>query len=93
MAEQTSPSGQADLAALTRTVEALVARVESLEAQVAALRGTEEVSEDVIIAISAAVSAYLGNRARVKAVRFQRDSTSWAQQGRQRVQSHEITRA
>ncbi|WP_026925819.1 hypothetical protein [Granulicoccus phenolivorans] len=93
MAEQTPPAGSTDPADLARAVAALTARVEALETQIAALRGNQEIPEDVIIAISAAVSAYLGNRARVKAVRFQRDSSTWAAQGRQRVQSHEIARS
>lgn len=50
------------------------------------LRSDVEIPEDVLMAISAAVSAYLGNKGKVKAVRFSRHRT-WAAQGRQAVQS------
>ncbi len=55
---------------LTQQVADLMRRVNSLEEQLAKLRAAEEIDEDVMIAISAAVAAYTGYRGRVKAVRY-----------------------
>lgn len=62
-------------------------RLDAAEAEIAELRKRSDASipEDVIIAISAAVSAFLGNKGKVKAVRYSRHRT-WAMQGRQQVQ-------
>jgi methylmalonyl-CoA carboxyltransferase large subunit len=50
----------------------------------------EEISDEVMLAISAAVAAFLGERAHVRAVRLAR-SGAWAQQGRVFIQaSHRI---
>jgi methylmalonyl-CoA carboxyltransferase large subunit len=58
---------------------------------VAAAPEPEEVSEEVMLAISAAVAAYLGKRARIRAVRLARTG-AWAQQGRVFIQaSHRIS--
>ena len=46
-----------------------------------------DIPEDTLMAIAAAVSAYLGNRGTVKAVRFARTDT-WASQGRRCQQRH-----
>ena len=75
------------LARLSNQVEKLSRNVTKLENEVAALkqRSDEEIPEDVLIAISAAVSAYMGNRGTVRAVDFWRHR-SWSQQGRQAVQ-------
>ncbi|QMV85890.1 hypothetical protein HW450_03975 [Corynebacterium hindlerae] len=69
-------------------VASLASRLESVESELAELkrRSDAEIPEDVLMAISAAVSAYLGNRGREKAVKFSRHRT-WAAQGRQAVQS------
>lgn len=63
-------------------------RLKAAEQEIAELklRSDVEIPEDVLMAISAAVSAYLGNKGKVKAVRFSRHRT-WAAQGRQAVQS------
>ena len=75
------------LARLSNQVEKLSRNVTKLENEVAALkqRSDEEIPDDVLIAISAAVSAYMGNRGTVRAVHFLRHR-SWSQQGRQAVQ-------
>ncbi|AHI22159.1 hypothetical protein [Corynebacterium vitaeruminis] len=67
----------------------LTKRLDAAEAEIAELRKRSDASipEDVVIAISAAVSAFLGNKGKVKAVRYQRHRT-WAAQGRQNVQHH-----
>lgn len=73
-----------DLQAL---VQSLVTRLDAAEAEIAELRKRSDASipEDVVIAISAAVSAFLGNRGKVKAVKYARHRT-WAAQGRQTMQ-------
>jgi methylmalonyl-CoA carboxyltransferase 12S subunit len=68
---------------LKALVAELAARVQTLEEQ-AALRHPE-VSEDVLLAISAACAAYLGKRATMTQVHMHRGST-WASQGRAVVQ-------
>ncbi|MDU0478913.1 hypothetical protein QVA66_06635 [Staphylococcus chromogenes] len=76
-------------AELKALVEKLSQRLDDVESQLAELkkRSDVEISEDVLLAISAAVSAYLGNRGKIKAVKLARHST-WASQGRQHVQTH-----
>jgi methylmalonyl-CoA carboxyltransferase 12S subunit len=81
---------EATPAELAATLRALVERVERLEAELDALRGASvapEVPEDVVIAVSAAVAAFLGHRAKVKQVHY-RTGQAWAQQGRAVVQGH-----
>lgn len=81
-----------DIAELRTAVEALTARVDDLEAEVRTLRARlpgPEVSPEVVVAISAAVAAYLGLRARVKQIHY-RSGAAWAQQGRAAVQGHQI---
>jgi methylmalonyl-CoA carboxyltransferase 12S subunit len=80
------------VADLLATVNALVARVESLESELAAVRADmprPEVPDDVVIAISAAVAAFLGHRARLTQVHY-RTSQTWAQQGRAAVQRRNV---
>ncbi|GAB3712116.1 hypothetical protein [Mariniluteicoccus flavus] len=76
---------------LLELVKQLSARLESVESELAEIkaRSDAEIPEEVVMAISAAVSAYLGNRARVKAVHFRRTG-AWAQQGRSAVQSRTV---
>lgn len=71
------------VAELKAVVAELVDRVQSLEEQVA--RRHPEVSEDVLLAISAACAAYLGKRAVIKQVHLRRGNT-WASQGRAAAQ-------
>lgn len=50
----------------------------------------EEIPDEILIAISAAVAAYLGKRAHIRTVRLL-SSTAWAQQGRVNIQaSHRL---
>lgn len=77
----------ADLLAAVRT---LADRVAHLEAELEAVRSPHRepgVPDDVVIAISAAVAAFLGHRARVKQVHY-RTGQAWAQQGKAVVQGH-----
>jgi methylmalonyl-CoA carboxyltransferase large subunit len=56
----------------------------------AAVAAQEEYSEDLLLAISAAVAAFLGKRPRIRAIRLV-DTGDWAQQGRVFVQaSHSL---
>jgi methylmalonyl-CoA carboxyltransferase large subunit len=71
------------VAELKALVAELTARVQKLE-EVAAERHPG-VSEDVLLAISAACAAYLGKRATIKQVHLRR-GTTWASQGRAVVQ-------
>jgi len=50
----------------------------------------EEVTDEILLALSAAVAAYLGKRAPIRTVRLL-GSTAWAQQGRVNIQaSHRL---
>ena len=83
---------QPTLAELLATVQQLAARVEQLEGELASVRAElppREVPEDVVVAVSAAVAAFLGHRAKLKQVRY-RSGQAWTQQGRAAVQGHRI---
>ena len=74
------------VAELKAQVAELVARVQMLEEQNAGRH--PEVSDDVVLAISAACAAYLGKRAKIKQVHLLRGGV-WASQGRAAIhQSH-----
>jgi len=74
------------VAELKAQVAELIARVQALEEQ--ASRRHPEVSDDVVLAISAACAAYLGKRAKIKQVHLLRGGV-WASQGRAAIhQSH-----
>ncbi|WP_409484571.1 hypothetical protein [Arsenicicoccus dermatophilus] len=76
------------VAELQSLVADLTARLEALEAVVGAK--ADEVPSEVLLAISAAVAAYLGKRATVKQVHLRRGS-AWSSQGRSDIQhSHQI---
>ncbi len=64
---------------LLQLVRSLSERVESLETEVKSLRllCNDEVSEDVMVAIAAAVAAYLGHRARKRQPTFARKTSEW----------------
>ncbi len=71
------------IAELKALVAELAARVHTLE-EVAA-KQHPEVSDDVLLAITAACAAYLGKRATIKQVHLRRDST-WTSIGRAAAQ-------
>jgi methylmalonyl-CoA carboxyltransferase large subunit len=71
------------VAGLSALVAELTARIQTLEDRAALWH--PEVSEDVLLAISAACAAYLGERATVKQVHLRRGGT-WASQGRAAAQ-------
>ena len=79
------PEGQT-VAELLQAVRSLSERVAHLEAEVAQRREENPgVPDDVAIAISAAVAAFLGHRARIKQMHY-RSGQAWSQQGRVVVQ-------
>lgn len=79
-----------NIADLQAQVAALTARLEALEARIETIHPSDEVSPEVLLAISAACAAYLGKRATVKQVHLRRHTT-WVKQGRADVQhSHRV---
>lgn len=53
---------------------------------------TEEIDEQTLILISAAIAAFLGKTPRIRQIRL-RNSASWAQEGRATIQtSHALTK-
>ncbi len=72
---------------LLAAVRALTERVERLEAELAVVEAQQPpvVPEDVVLAVSAAIAAFFGHRAKVKQVHY-RTGQAWAQQGRVVVQ-------
>lgn len=80
------------VAELRALVAELGARVRTLEAQAEQTeQSPPEVSEAVLLAISAACAAYLGKRATVKQVHLRR-GVIWVSQGRAVTHSHNIRR-
>ena len=88
--------------ALRAEVRSLGARVGELEARLSALTVAaaasptsartpqDEISEEELLAISAAIAAFLGVRARIRQVRLVHSAT-WAQVGRVHIQaSHRV---
>ena len=85
-----------DLEVLLKRIEELEGRVQRLEEQrsqaaggtraadivvAAPVPGEDEISDDTVAVITAAVAAFLGVRARVRHIRLN-GSDAWAQQGR-----------
>jgi methylmalonyl-CoA carboxyltransferase large subunit len=81
--DTTTGQGTDTTAGLRALVGELAARVQLLEEQAASRH--PEVSEDVLLAISAACAAYLGERATIKQVHLRRGG-GWASQGRAAAQ-------
>jgi methylmalonyl-CoA carboxyltransferase 12S subunit len=84
-------SAQPSVADLLARIEELTRRVEWLEAgRPEGLAPPPDLPPDVVLAISAAVAAYLGKRATVRAIHLS-DSVGWAQQGRASIMgSHAV---
>ncbi len=71
-------------------IATLSKRLAKLESEVSTLKAASPgIPEDVLVAISAAVSAFLGNDGSVQAVRFA-PSPNWIRQGRRALQNHSI---
>jgi methylmalonyl-CoA carboxyltransferase large subunit len=78
-------TGSPGLEELADLVRQLSDRVAQLEAALTQQQPPAEVPEDVVVAITAAVAAFLGHRAKVKQVHY-RTGAAYAQQGRAVVQ-------
>jgi methylmalonyl-CoA carboxyltransferase 12S subunit len=76
------------LESLRREVARLGERVAALEARsgTAAPPAAEELSEELVMVISAAIAAFLGKRPHIRQIRLLR-SDAWAQQGRTTIQA------
>ena len=81
MSETTEPTET--MAELKALVAELAARVQTLEEEAA--QRHPAVSDDVLLAISAACAAYLGKRATIKQAHLRRGD-GWASQGRAAAQ-------
>lgn len=73
---------QAQLAALLEKVSALEDRVATLESQ-------QEIPEEDLVAIGAAVAAYFGHKAKVRAIRYG-SQNRWAAASRARVHNRSV---
>lgn len=76
---------------LEAKLDEILKRLSALEKQVSDLDQRVPVAdEDTIMAITAAVAAYLGVKAKVRAIHYQTPSNRWAVQGRRAVHRHEV---
>ncbi len=82
-------SDEQTIAELLEAVRALTERVTHLEASLQEQEAAG-VPEEVVIAISAAVAAFLGHRAKIKQMHY-RTGAAYAQQGRAVVQGRHDT--
>jgi len=104
MSNVTLKSLSEEVAALREHLAALTAKLAELEGVAEAAPSHEvtvasappppepepEISEELLLALTAAVAAYLGKRAHIRTVRLL-GSTAWAQQGRVNIQaSHRL---
>jgi methylmalonyl-CoA carboxyltransferase 12S subunit len=85
------PPVEQTLADLLETVRMLTERVSRLEATLQEQDSTG-LPEEVVVAISAAVAAFLGHRARIKQLHY-RTGAAYAQQGRAVVQGRHDTQS
>lgn len=74
---------------LQEQLAVLAERVATLEAELAALKEDQEIPEEDLVAIGAAVAAYFGHKARVRAVRYGQQSR-WAAATRERVHDRSV---
>ena len=95
MARVTVADLQAQIAELSRRLEAFESRnghatPPAVVPQVVAAPVPESITEEELLAISAAIGAYLGVRAHIRGIRLL-SSNAWAQQGRVSIQaSHSL---
>ena len=85
MAQATIEELQAQIVVLSRQIQALEKR-NGGGAAVAVAQPPAEISEEELIAISAAIGAYLGVRAHIREIRLV-GTSAWAQQGRVSIQA------
>ena len=70
-------------------LQALTERVATLEARLAALDNGQEIPEQDLVVIGAAVAAYFGHKAKVRAVRFGRQAR-WGEATRERLHDRRV---
>lgn len=70
---------------LISEVKRLSDQVADLESRLTAREQAEEITPEIVLAISAAVAAFLGHKAKVKHIHY-RQGQAWAQQGRVAIQ-------
>jgi len=77
-------------AELLELIKSLTERVDSLESEIKSIRllTNDEVSEDVMVAIAAAVAAFLGHRARKRQATFARNAAAWQSATRRSQLNH-----
>ncbi|MGJ6980245.1 hypothetical protein ACSDQ9_06900 [Aestuariimicrobium soli] len=81
----------ADLAELKALLVQLNDRVAGLEGEIATLKASQVVPDDVVMAISAAVAAYLGHKAKVRAIHLS-GGHRWATETRNRTHDRSVGR-
>ncbi len=74
---------------LQEQLTALTQRLATLEEQLAALNADKQIPEEDLVVIGAAVAAYLGHKAKVRAIRF-RHQEGWAAAARSRVHNRAV---
>lgn len=77
------------LTELAAAVAALTEQVATLQARVAELEADQEIPEADLVAIGAAVAAYFGHKAKVRAIRYGSQSR-WAAASRGRVHDRSV---
>jgi methylmalonyl-CoA carboxyltransferase 12S subunit len=87
--EQLESAGPGKAAAKSAPVAPPVAAAEPKAVQPAPAPARPELTEEEMIAISAALAAYLGFRVRIRQIRLI-SSPAWAQQGRVSIQASHI---
>ena len=96
MSQPNLESLSSEIAQLKQMLEAITLRLSSMEGaatQAAPAPPPPEagISEETLLAIAAAVSAYLGHKPKIKQIRLVR-TANWAQEGRVSIQaSHRIS--
>lgn len=81
---------QPTLTDIAEVLRGVTSRLDAIESRLDLLEEDhQQVPDDVILAISAAVSAFLGHKAKVKAIHFSRPG-AWTAQGRQNVQNRVV---
>ena len=80
---------EVNMAELEEKLVALTERIATLEARLATLEAKQQVPEEDLVLIGAAVAAYFGHKAKIRAVRFG-SQTRWAAASRTRVQDRSV---
>ena len=76
-------------AELLEAVKQLTAQLRALDERIAKLEARQEIPESDLVAIGAAVAAYFGHKAKIRAVRFG-SQTRWVQSSRGQVHNRTV---